>query len=186
MQLAIVYDLLSQLWLEPLSLIRLQALVNSELGQVIESLGGSMPEQATEDIANKLSNDYGQLFKDSEEGVSPVQSTWTTNPDTPNAPSHEARSNSASSCEEFYRTTPEYQPPELTSDHLAVQFNFLAYLFHAAAEGNQTSAHLEIATEFYGTHLGWTAPLLETVKKRANTDFYRGLARITEVFLQPV
>ena len=186
MQLAIVYDLLSQLWLEPLSLIRLQALVNSELGQVIESLGGSMPEQGTEDIANQLSSDYDQLFKDSEEGVSPVQSTWNTNPDTPNAPSHEARSNSASSCEEFYRTTPEYQPPEITPDHLAVQFNFLAYLFHAAAEENQTGAHVEIATEFYATHLGWTAPLLETVKKRANTDFYRGLARITEVFLQPV
>ena len=170
-QLATVYDMLSCLWLEALTLERLQALVGSELRQLIETLGGIVPLNATTEITDELANDYHQLFTDS---LFPIQSAWTSEP---------CQTDSASSCLRFYEDVAEYQVKTSVPDHLGVQLGFMAHLFTLASEGQRGGYYLEVATQFYEEHLDWTCDFLEAVQKKSTTDFYRGLARITTFFL---
>ncbi len=170
-QLATVYDMLSCLWLEALTLERLQALVGSELRQLIETLGGIVPLNATSEITDELANDYHQLFTDS---LLPIQSAWTSDP---------CQADSASSCLRFYEDVAGYQVKTSVPDHLGVQLGFMAHLFTLASEGQRGGYYLEVATQFYEEHLDWTCDFLEAVQKKSTTDFYRGVARITTFFL---
>ena len=76
-----------------------------------------------------------------------------------------------------------YQVKTSVPDHLGVQLGFMAHLFTLASEGQRGGYYLEVATQFYEEHLDWTCDFLEAVQKKATTDFYRGLARITTFFL---
>lgn len=173
-QLAIVYDMLSCLWLEALTLERLQALVGSELRQLIETLGGSVPLDATSEITEELADDYHQLFTGSTDSLLPIQSAWMSDP---------CLTDPASSCDRFYEDVAGYQVETPVPDHLGVQLGFMAHLFTLASEGKRGESYLEVATQFYEEHLDWTSEFLEAVEKKAATDFYRGLARITTFFL---
>ena len=174
LQLAAVYELLSCLWLEELNIERLQALGSSELRQAIESLGGSVPTEATVEMVETLAIDYCQLFIGPTEQLAPIQSVYKTG---------QFQSPSAASCNRFYEMVSGYELKSTFPDHLGVQLGFMAFALNQAAHSESREAYLEIGTQFYDKHLGWTADYLDAVEAKATTDFYRGLARITRVFL---
>jgi len=65
-----------------------------------------------------------------------------------------------------------YKIPE---DHISVEFEFMAYL----------SENIEVQKKFFKEHIeGWAAMFCADVERTAETDFYKGLAKITRGFLQ--
>lgn len=79
-------------------------------------------------------------------------------------------------------TTPE--------DHLSFEFQFMAKLIERAQMAIETGNDLSFAElcakqrAFYDEHLkNWVPQLCSDVRAHANTDFYRGIADITQGFL---
>ena len=174
LQLAAVYELLSCLWLEELNAERLKALGSSELRQAIESLGGSVPAEANAEMVETLAIDYCQLFIGPKDQLAPIQSVYK---------SGQFQSPTAASCNRFYEMVSGYELKSTFPDHLGVQLGFMSFVLNQAAHSESREAYLEIGTQFNDKHLGWTADYLNAVEEKATTDFYRGLAIITRVFL---
>lgn len=69
-------------------------------------------------------------------------------------------------------------------DHIAVELEFLYLLtFQIAQASEDANRHdlIRLKKRFLIEHLGkWVAPFAEALRKGAETDFYRGLAEITE------
>lgn len=75
-------------------------------------------------------------------------------------------------------------------DHVAVELGFMHYLLgkELAAWLDKSSAHavavIEKEVQFLTEHLAsWVPELCSIILERTHTDFYRGLARLTEQFL---
>ena len=68
-------------------------------------------------------------------------------------------------------------------DHLGNQFDYLGELFARAANDDYPETYTGLARNFMQKHLVWTGPFLAKVEARAETGFYRGLARVTRSFL---
>jgi TorA maturation chaperone TorD len=76
-------------------------------------------------------------------------------------------------------------------DHITYELQFVAELYKEAAEefrqGDETGGfqHLNEARQFTSTYLTpWLAAFLGRVEKHAETDFYRGLAKLTRGLVQ--
>ncbi len=173
-QLAAVYGLLGKLWVQEVDLPTLRALAAPPLKDVWVSLGGSVPEQPQEATLETLAVDYCQLFIGPSQPVSPIQSVWLEN---------RFEGTAAVSMQSFFELLPEYEPPESIADHIGNQFDYLAELFARAAGDANPTGYLGLARNFMSKHLNWTDPFFDQVEARAETDFYRGLARVTRSFL---
>lgn len=77
-------------------------------------------------------------------------------------------------------------------DHIAVELYFMSYLcnleFLSVDEGEEGLAQLskikEMQKEFLKTHLGtWISDFTQAINKETNSDFYRGIAKITEEWI---
>jgi len=82
----------------------------------------------------------------------------------------------------------EFREP---ADHIAVELHFAAHLCRKAAENlekgrkNEAERYLEARRDFLDKHLlSWVPSLTRNIWKTAETDFYKGLALITERFLR--
>lgn len=79
----------------------------------------------------------------------------------------------------------------LPEDHIALELEFLQTLCqrvtYALREGNEREVWrlLEVQQKFITLHIGrWTKPFTQAMECWAQTDFYRGLALFTAVFLE--
>lgn len=77
------------------------------------------------------------------------------------------------------------------ADHIAIELHFAAYLCQAAMRDfsneriNDAKRHLEMRKKFLDEHLlSWLPSFTGNLLKFAETDFYRGLALITERFVE--
>lgn len=68
-------------------------------------------------------------------------------------------------------------------DHIAVELEFMYYLnFRYLITGDEQ--YLKKQEEFLNCHLGaWLDDFVRAVRKYANTDFYRSLALLTQLFI---
>ena len=76
-------------------------------------------------------------------------------------------------------------------DHITMELEFMYYLItkqsQAAAEGNLQDIQLyqQKQNSFLGVHLArWLSEFVKNVQKHAQTEFYKKLARLTEIFVQ--
>ncbi|MDY0042162.1 MAG: molecular chaperone TorD family protein, partial [Desulforhabdus sp.] len=76
-------------------------------------------------------------------------------------------------------------------DHIAVELEFLYFLtvkeVQATVENNQHAALAAqvMRNDFMHRHLGaWSAQFTKEVEENAETDFYRGVARCTRIFIE--
>ncbi len=173
-QLAAVYDLLSNLWLEEIDLELLNALASIELKTAIKTLGGTIPDKIDEDTVDELAVDYCQLLIGPKNCVSPIQSDWQN---------QTLAAETAASIKKYFELLPGFEPRSNLSDHIGVQMQFMGELFQRAADAEDKKLVDAIADQFFQEHLSWTAPFLAEVGTRAKTEFYAGLANLTANFL---
>lgn len=76
-------------------------------------------------------------------------------------------------------------------DHIAIELEFMYYLIFKEieaiekAEFESAMDYLRMQKAFLKDHLGaWVPEFADEVEKNASTDFYKGLARATKVFVQ--
>ncbi len=174
-QLAAVYGLLAHLWIKEVDQPMLDALNDPQLKSVFESLGGHVPTDNSPAVVEQLAVDYCQLLIGPKGHISPIQSIWEKG---------QFETASAASMQKYFELLPGYRPPTSIKDHIGNQFDFLGELFARAATGDHPETFTRIATLFFEEHMEWTHPFFDKVESQAETDFYRGLARLTRNFLQ--
>ena len=76
-------------------------------------------------------------------------------------------------------------------DHIAIELEFMYYLISKEVEAAlnsdtaNTAAYLEKQKDFLETHLGiWISELANNIEANSQTEFYKGLARLTELFVR--
>ena len=173
-QLAAVYGLLAKLWVQELDAPTLRALAEPPLVDVWRSLGGQVPADQNQQTIDELAADYCQLLIGPSDPVSPVQSIWMED---------RYEGSAATSMQQFFDLLPGYRPPANIRDHIGNQFDYLGELFARAANDDYPETYTGLARNFMQKHLAWTSPFFAEVEARAETDFYRGLARVTRSFL---
>jgi len=174
LQLSSVYNLLSQLWSSEVTLEQLQTLNEPDLRGAIEHLGGNVPLDISAETVETLAVDYCQLLIGPKNHLPPVESIWVEG---------QFQSTTASSVKQYYDLLPGFSPAVTIPDHIGAQLEFMAQLFQHAAMKDNPEAYTETADRFFEKHLGWTNNFLRQVHEKATTDFYQGLARITQFFL---
>lgn len=174
LQLSSVYNLLSQLWSSEVTLEQLQTLNEPDLRGAIEHLGGSVPSDVSAETVETLAVDYCQLLIGPKNHLPPVESIWAGG---------QFQTKTASSVNQYYGLLPGFKPAVTIPDHIGAQLEFMAHLFQNAAMKDNPEVYTETADRFFEKHLGWTGDFLQQVHEKSTTDFYRGLARITQFFL---
>ena len=175
-RLASVYQLLSLLWGKEVTLDLLQQLNEPDLRDAIVNLGGSVPSEVSEPIVEELAIDYCQLLIGPKNHLPPVESVWVDG---------QFQAETAGSVTRYYELLPGFRANANSSmpDHIGTELQFMGELFQYAAVQENSEAYTSIADQFYEKHLGWTANFLQQVHAQAQTDFYRALAHVTQLFL---
>lgn len=82
----------------------------------------------------------------------------------------------------------EYTEPE---DHIAIELQFMEYLCRKTVEASEKNEneevrrYLQIQKEFIGDHLSsWIPQLTKDILEAAEADFYKGIAYITNAFVE--
>ena len=174
LQLSRVYNLLSQLWSSEVTLEQLQTLNEPDLRGAIEHLGGSVPSEVSSETVETLAVDYCQLLIGPKDQLPPVESIWAGG---------QFQTTTASSVKQYYDLLPGFKPAATIPDHIGAQLEFMAHLFQNAAMNDNPEVYTETADRFFEKHLAWTSDFLRQAHEKAETDFYQGLARITQFFL---
>lgn len=172
-QLSSVYALLSQLWQSEIDMPTLKALNEPDMRDAYESMGGILPE-ANDQVVEDLAVDYCQLLIGPQNAISPVQSVWEEN-------KFEGRA--AVSMRKYFETVPSFHTDENVVDHLGVQLAFMAELFVQASTAEHPETFEDIAAHFIADHIAWTNSFFERIEARAETGFYKGLAKLSRDFL---
>ncbi len=172
--LSSVYLLLAYLWMKELDQELLNLLNTPDIAELIENLGGSVPAADAPETVDTLAEDYCQLFIGPQDPLPPIQSWWTHG---------QLQSEDSDSCRAFYDRLEGFEPPVNLPDHLGNQLLFVSALMDRDADDPDFEACLDLADEFFQRHLSWTKPFLDKALDRAQTDFYKGLLRITSEFL---
>jgi TorA maturation chaperone TorD len=76
-------------------------------------------------------------------------------------------------------------------DHIAIEFEFMSYLCQRAIDafkandGKTASDYLQKQKNFFVLHLSrWIPQFCADLQKRARTDFYKGIAELTDNFIK--
>lgn len=173
LRLASLYGLLTRFWSHEIDLELLTSLNDPSMRSAIDTLGGSVPP-ATEETVEALAVDFCQLMIGPKDHAPPVQSVWQE---------QKFQGKSVASMNNYIEAVPGFEPQVAIVDHIAVQFQFMSELLLAASSQEHTESHLAIASGFLNDHLSWTSPFLDRIQARAQTDFYRDLASMTQEFL---
>ena len=174
LMMASFYDLLAHFWLAEVTPEQLEVLNTPELKAALEELGASIPPAHSAEVVEQLAVDYCQLFIGPTGQLVPVQSVWE---------SGQLQAEISDSCREFYKMLPEFEPQNPLPDHLGNQLDFMACLFGRMAEAQDLEAASQLGAMFLEDHLDWVEPLTHAVQEKAETDFYRGVGRLTAEFL---
>jgi TorA maturation chaperone TorD len=132
-------------------------------------------ETETETI-DRLAADYCQLLIGPKKHLPPVQSVWAD---------HTFQSKAASSMGRYFELYADYLPPGTIHDHLGCQLDFVAFLLDEASRGEDHSqSAMQVLKQFQQEHLQWAQQLIDRVAQKADTDFYRGLAVVTDKLIK--
>ena len=173
-QLSAVFGLLSNLWTREMTLDQLQAINEPALKDALTKLGGYVPTEINADTIEELALDYCQLLVGPKGHLSPVQSVWEDN---------QLGGAASSSVLKFAELLPGFTIESSLPDHLGNQLRFMSELFSRATVAKFPETYASIAQQFYDQHLRWCQPLLQQTEKKARTEFYRGLSKMTAGFL---
>lgn len=186
---ALTYTFLAQGYRQEVSLEMLEALKNAPptikgiLGDFLSSLSMCDLGQIRTDIAA----DYAALFLGmSSDPIAPYESVYTSGEQLL---MQKARDKICVFYQEEQMGIAEsFKLPE---DHCALELEFAALLCTRCAEalrgGNEEGVqrYQDKQKEFITCHLvNWIPALCEEVKSKARTDFYRGLAEMTDEFIR--
>jgi TorA maturation chaperone TorD len=195
---AATYSFLSRLLREEISLAALSHLVGelaaeqvpeqdaSEGYRLLREFARMVQPRDLGEVETELATEYaGVILAGEREGVSPYESVYTS-PDR--TLMREARDQVlAAYRQEGLDKIGEFKEPE---DHIAIELEFMAYLcqktIDALKEGNVEAAlgSLEKQKEFLDEHLlVWVPEFCQDLAQAARSDFYRGIARLTEEHL---
>jgi len=177
---AAVYELLARLWQCELTVDQLTELQQDNLRIAYEAAGGFVPRELTGEQLDQLAMDYCQLFIGPSGHLLPYQSVWS-----------EGRFEGATtaSLREYVEILEDAGNWSATSplDHLAIQLEMMGFILTAQAHLTDESArngNVAIAARFFHDHLAWAVPLCKAAQKRSQTEFYRTLTKLTEVFIE--
>jgi TorA maturation chaperone TorD len=82
----------------------------------------------------------------------------------------------------FFDLIPGYQPESNLSDHIGVQLDFLSTILRQPDE----VAASEVTGLFAREHLQWTLMFVDKVEAQSDSEFYRGLAKVTRNLVQTI
>lgn len=191
------YSFLSRAYRQEVSVEFLEGLV-AELAQAPEEDAESEGHRLLRDYARRiaradmtkvetdLSAEYASLFLNaSSKTVNPFESVYTS---ADRLLMQEARDQVlAEYRQEGLARIGEFKEPE---DHIAIELEYMAYLCQKAAEGlvagdlGAATGYLQKQQAFLEQHLlVWVPTFCQDMAKVATSDFFRGIARLTEEHL---
>jgi TorA maturation chaperone TorD len=173
-QLAATCRLIASFWLQEVDVAKLELLQDSQVRKAWIELGGVTLDDRSEPAAtlDRLAADYCQLLIGPKKHLPPVQSVWAD---------HNFQSVAASSTVRFYELFADYRSPGTIPDHLGCQLDFAAFLLDRVAH---EQAAEQVLAQFWAEHLSWAGRLLHQVTVKADTEFYRSLATMTEQLIK--
>lgn len=189
-----VYRLLARLWMYEADGPLLEALAAPPLREIFEAAGGVPPETVDASLLEALAVDYCQLFLGPQGQLPAYQSVFSEGrfQATPEA--------SMQSYLDASGYDESRLPDGMMKDHLAVQLDLMGHLLSLAAsvtpqdtdqgsvertqDGFHPSDVSSIARQFFRQHLDWPGPLFEAAERKAESDFYRSMIRMTAEFLR--
>ena len=179
--------LLGELWLRELTANRIGQLSEPETKNALAAIGLPLPnldkrgEGKSEELIEELQIDFCQLLIGPQGHISPVESVWA---------SEQFQSKTVDQMRAFFELLPGYQPTANFHDHIGVQLDFAGHLLTASANSaaNDEQANDEQLDELIAIYveqrMAWTKPMLEKVKRQAQTEFYQQLADVTLNFVE--
>lgn len=176
---AAIYWLLARLWAEPASRT-LPELIQQPLASTWQKVGGWLPNDCGSRILDELDEAYCRLFVGPTEHLPPIQSVWETG---------ELAGSAATGISQFNEIIgdgPAWEV-DLLPDHLgnllARMSQFVAGLEAVTANDDRAAAE-DLIQSFRQQHLTWVDRFLTFAIKRADCDFYRSVAEVTQQFLK--
>lgn len=182
-----LYRLFSALYLREVSPDVLKTLKSREVSAVFEELDSDIVRLVSnakeEDLLNDLAEEYAALFI-VPGGIPPYESVRLEG---------QLYQKSALEVEEFYKKCGLLIRDDFTlfPDHIGMEFEFMGYLADKEAgslinnTGDEAEKWLELQMEFFEGHISrWTFKFLQDMEKCAFHPFYKGLAELTQRFLE--
>lgn len=165
-----ISGLLGRLWLREVDSATLDAMGEPSFREVFESLGGFVPGNSDADLIEELAVAYCELLIGPKGHVSPVESVWVDD---------QLKSDTSASMNRFFELVPDYQAQSNLSDHIGVQLDFAGVLLQSEEEAAEGILKL-----FAHQHLGWSDGFLDRVESQTDSEFYRGLSRVTRSMIE--
>ena len=174
-----MYHLLARLWISEVDTALLQTLSTTDLHDSWTEAGGILPDGNGPETVEILAADYCQLFIGPHGHLPPYQSVWQ----------ERILDGAAAASMRKYLAAVGYSekrlPEGIMPDHLGVQLDFMAELLGRALEDSpDRNLLMEIADNFVAQHLTWTRELTNAGERRAQTDFYQAMIRMTAEFFE--
>lgn len=195
---AATYSFLAQLYKHEVSAEQLEQLIPALAGEaadqdavgeghdLLRQFAQQVQGSDLKQVATELGAEYVRMFYSGLHvgGVYPYESVYTS-------PNHVMMQESHSQVLRLYRQEnlkrdPSSKEPE---DHIAFEFEFMAYLCDRAAEAVETDpdvarSYLEKQKAFLDEHLlVWVPDLCRDLADATRSDFFRGLAQMTAEYL---
>lgn len=170
-----IYRLLSRLWLNEIDQAFAAELNSDPLRSAFLNAGGDLPPTDAAGVET-LAHDYCQLFIGPRDHLPPVQSVWREG----------TFQGSPADSMQDYLDILKQDPADSIVDHLGIELQTMSVILDSlATEENQDNRQTlnRMATVFFREHLAWCRQLVEQVEAKANTDFYKSVARLTADFL---
>ena len=170
---AAVYDLLARLWQSEIDAPLKAALNQEPIASQWRQCGGVLPQETIEALAV----DFCQLFIGPKDSIAPIQSVWSEG---------QLQGPSAAAMQRFLSLRLDDRWDATIPDHLGVQLALQGEFLRALADATPVQKiELESLIDvFFENHLTWPEPLFEAAIRKAQTEFYRGMVKLTRDFLQ--
>lgn len=182
-----VYQFLSQLFLKEVTPEMLDVFLKEETKEALHSLdidiSKIVPDIPQDRLLDELAEEYAALFI-VPGGIPPYESVRLEG---------QLYQKSAFEVEEFYTKCGLVLRDDhsIFPDHLGLELFFMGYLADKEADslinrtGDDSEKWLELQKEFFEVHLGkWVFKFLQDMEKCAFHPFYRGIAELTQRFLE--
>jgi len=167
-----LYQFYSSIFLQEPDASTLELFQNPEWQSAFEELGVMSP-LASPSVIDDLAVDFCQIFIGPQKAVPPIQSVWQ---------SGQLQSNCIESMNRYLEFI---QPATETSvkDHFGSQLEVMALILRAlmgqsAEDSAKPTEQAEqtdldsLAVSFFGDHIEWALPMIQSAAAKAETDFY--------------
>lgn len=174
---AAVYQLLARLWAEEPQML-LEQLKAVPMAAAWRQLGGSLPENESDNSSESLDEDYCRLFVGPTGHLPPIQSVWM----------HGELDTAVTSSLREFDTVVGFEEPwsfAIIPDHLGNELWAMSQILRKSdglSSDGQSAAH-DLARQFFVGHLRWADQFLRAVADREGDRFYGTVASITLRFL---